>query len=60
MYPLQIDAIKMSGVNKRIYINYLNNVSKLLGKERSTSIKDLCVQFGVSEAISAAEKILEV
>lgn len=56
----KVDAVKISGVNKKIYTNYLNTVSKLLGKEKSTAIKDLCVQFGVSEASSAAQKILEM
>ncbi|PSN32681.1 Origin recognition complex subunit 6 [Blattella germanica] len=55
----KIDAIKLSGVNKKIYINYFNTVSKLLGVEKSTSIQDLCIQFGISEATSHAQKILE-
>jgi DeoR/GlpR family transcriptional regulator of sugar metabolism len=56
---LQLDAIRLAGVTKKNYTSFYHTIEKLLGIEKSITIKDLCVQFGVSEARSLAEKVLE-
>jgi hypothetical protein len=58
VFLLQLDAIRLAGVTKKNYTSFHNTIEKLLGIEKHITIKDLCVQFGVSEAMSLAQKIL--
>jgi hypothetical protein len=55
---LQLDAIRLAGVTKKNYTSFRHTIEKLLGIEKHITIKDLCVQFGVSEAMSLAQMIL--
>lgn len=54
----RLDAIRLAGVTKKNYTSLCHTIEKLLGIEKHITIKDLCVQFGVSEAMSLAQKIL--
>jgi hypothetical protein len=56
---LQLHAIRLAGVTKKNYTSFHHTIEKLLGLEKCISIKDLCVQFGVSEAMSLAQELLE-
>jgi hypothetical protein len=58
-FLLQLDAIKLAGVTKKNYTSSRHTIEKLLGIGKCITIKDLCVQFGVSEAMSLAQKLLE-
>jgi hypothetical protein len=58
LFLLQHDVIRLAGVKKKNYTAFRHTIEKLLGMEKHITIKDLCVQFGVSEAISLAQKIL--
>lgn len=58
-FLLQLDAIRLAGVTKKIYTSFRHTVEKLLGIGKCITIKDLCLQFGVSEAMPLAQKLLE-
>ncbi|KDR18447.1 origin recognition complex subunit 6 [Zootermopsis nevadensis] len=55
----KLDAIRLAGVTKKIYTSFRHTVEKLLGIGKCITIKDLCLQFGVSEAMPLAQKLLE-
>ncbi|XP_049642219.1 origin recognition complex subunit 6 [Suncus etruscus] len=51
--------IKLSGLNKKIYQNYLQSFECLLGLNSNVGIRDLAVQFSCTEAVNVASKILQ-
>lgn len=51
--------LRLAGVNKKQYSNGLHLVEKLLDLSKPITVKTLCVQLGVSEVTSSAEKILD-
>jgi hypothetical protein len=59
VFLLQHDAIRLAGVTKKNYTSFRHTIEKLLGIGKSVAIRDVCVQFGVSEASSLAQKILD-
>jgi hypothetical protein len=59
LFLLQHDAIRLAGVTKKNYASFRHTIEKLLGIGKCVAIRDLCVQFGVSEASSLAQKILD-
>ncbi|XP_069702234.1 origin recognition complex subunit 6 isoform X2 [Periplaneta americana] len=55
----KVEAIKLSGTTKKNYTSFHHTIEKLLGIEKHVTIRDLCVQFGVSEASLLAQKIVD-
>ncbi|XP_069112439.1 origin recognition complex subunit 6-like [Argopecten irradians] len=53
------EAIRLSGVNKKVYGNGLRALESMLDIEVKQTIKDLAVQFGCSGAITLAEQALQ-
>lgn len=51
--------IKLSGLNKKTYQNYLKSFECLLGLNSNVGIRDLAVQFNCTEAVSMASKMLQ-
>ncbi|XP_037672403.1 origin recognition complex subunit 6 isoform X2 [Choloepus didactylus] len=51
--------IKLSGLNKKVYQSCLKSFECLLGLNSNIGIRDLAVQFGCTEAVNMASKILE-
>ncbi|XP_057609985.1 origin recognition complex subunit 6 [Chionomys nivalis] len=51
--------IKLSGLNKKMYQSYLKSFECLLGLNSNIGIRDLAVQFGCTEAVNMASKILQ-
>jgi hypothetical protein len=58
LFLLQLDAVRLAGVTKKNYTSFRHTIEKLLGIEKHITVKDLCVQFGASEAMSLAQRIL--
>ncbi|KAL8194916.1 UNVERIFIED_CONTAM: Origin of replication complex subunit 6 [Gekko kuhli] len=52
-------VVKLSGLNKAAYQSCLRSFESLLGVHSSVSIRDLAVQFGCTEAVNVAAKILQ-
>ncbi|XP_062846030.1 origin recognition complex subunit 6 [Trichomycterus rosablanca] len=52
-------AIKLSGLNKKIYQSSLKSMECMLGLQSSLGLRDLAVQYGCMEAVNAASQILE-
>ncbi|XP_060081287.1 origin recognition complex subunit 6-like [Ylistrum balloti] len=53
------EAIRLSGVNKKVYSNGLRALESMLEIEVKQTIKDLAVQFGCSGAVTLAEQALQ-
>ncbi|OWF48060.1 origin recognition complex subunit 6-like [Mizuhopecten yessoensis] len=53
------EAIRLSGVNKKVYANGLRALESMLELEVKQTIKDLAVQFGCSGAVTLAEQALQ-
>ncbi|KAK7806266.1 hypothetical protein U0070_023881 [Myodes glareolus] len=51
--------IKLSGLNKKMYQSCLKSFECLLGLNSNIGIRDLAVQFGCTEAVNMASKILQ-
>ncbi|CAO2610799.1 Origin recognition complex subunit 6, partial [Lemmus lemmus] len=51
--------IKLSGLNKKMYQSCLKSFECLLGLNSKIGIRDLAVQFGCTEAVNMASKILQ-
>ncbi|XP_076988423.1 origin recognition complex subunit 6 isoform X2 [Tamandua tetradactyla] len=51
--------IKLSGLNKKMYQSCLKSFECLLGLNSNSGIRDLAIQFGCTEAVNMASKILE-
>lgn len=51
--------MRLSGVNKKIYINGLKTLESMLGLEEPTTIKDLAVKFGCTPAADLARQVLK-
>ncbi|XP_004601031.2 origin recognition complex subunit 6 [Sorex araneus] len=51
--------IKLSGLNKKTYQNYLKSFECLLGLNSNVGIRDLAVQFSCTEAVNMASKLLQ-
>ncbi|GAB1598201.1 origin recognition complex subunit 6-like [Argonauta hians] len=51
-------AIKLSGVNKKVYLNSLKSVESLLGVQKKSSIREFCVQFGCVNLADVAQEVL--
>nr|XP_045010048.1 origin recognition complex subunit 6 isoform X2 [Jaculus jaculus] len=51
--------IKLSGLNKKMYQSCLKSFECLLGLNSNIGIRDLAVQFGCTEAVKLASKILQ-
>lgn len=51
--------IKLSGLSKKTYQNYLKSFECLLGLNSNIGIKDLAVQFSCTEAVNMASKMLQ-
>lgn len=52
-------AIRLSGINKKLYQSNLNAMECLLGLERHLGLTELSVQYGCMEAVGVAAQILE-
>ncbi|XP_074646352.1 origin recognition complex subunit 6-like [Tubulanus polymorphus] len=52
-------AIKMSGVSKKVYNMSYKTVESLLGLQKQVSVRDLCVQFGCTDAVDWAKQVLQ-
>lgn len=58
-YPFdKSNLLKLAGLNKKQYTNGLNLIENLLHLSKPVNINTICVQLGVSEVASHAEKIL--
>ncbi|XP_041376931.1 origin recognition complex subunit 6-like [Gigantopelta aegis] len=53
------EAVKISGVNKKVYIGSLKAVESILELHDNKSIKDLAVQFGCTQAVTLAQQTLQ-
>ncbi|KAM6977848.1 origin recognition complex subunit 6 [Aplochiton taeniatus] len=51
-------AIKLSGLNKKVYRSNLKSMECLLGLESHLCIRDLAVQYGCVEAVKVASQII--
>ncbi|CAI9715680.1 origin recognition complex subunit 6-like [Octopus vulgaris] len=51
-------AIKLSGLNKKAYLNSFKAVESLLGEQQKSSIRELCVQFGCTDIADVAQETL--
>ncbi|XP_034256265.1 origin recognition complex subunit 6 [Thrips palmi] len=59
-YPFdKSNLLKLAGLNKKLYSNGLNLIENLLDLSKPVNINTLCVQLGVSEVASHAQKILD-
>ncbi|KAJ8417721.1 hypothetical protein AAFF_G00225640 [Aldrovandia affinis] len=59
-FPLDKEyAVKLSGLNKKIYQSSLKSMECMLGLESHLGLRDLAVQYGCTEAVQAAATILE-
>ncbi|XP_015264913.1 PREDICTED: origin recognition complex subunit 6 isoform X1 [Gekko japonicus] len=52
-------VVKLSGLNKAAYQSCLRSFESLLGVHSNVGIRDLAVQFGCTEAVNVASKILQ-
>ncbi|XP_060109584.1 origin recognition complex subunit 6 isoform X2 [Heteronotia binoei] len=52
-------VVKLSGLNKAAYQSLLRSFESLLGVHSTVGIRDLAVQFGCTEAVNVASKILQ-
>ncbi|KAK3086030.1 hypothetical protein FSP39_012387 [Pinctada imbricata] len=53
------DAVRLSGVQKKVYTNGIKALESMLGLQSQTSIRDLAVQFGCTGAIDLASHIIK-
>ena len=58
-FIFQTEAMRLSGVNKKIYINGLKALESMLGLEEETTIKDLAITFGCTGATDLATQVLQ-
>ncbi|XP_036399100.1 origin recognition complex subunit 6 [Megalops cyprinoides] len=59
-FPLDKEyAIKLSGLNKKLYQSSLKSMECMLGLESHMGLRDLAVQYGCTEAVTVAAKILK-
>ncbi|XP_075694540.1 origin recognition complex subunit 6 isoform X2 [Rhinoderma darwinii] len=57
--PIDKDyLVRLSGLNKKVYLSCLKSFECLLGVDSKLSIRDVAVQHGCTEAINTASKIL--
>ncbi|KAL5021073.1 hypothetical protein ScPMuIL_000228 [Solemya velum] len=54
----RVQAVKFSGMNKKMYINSLKATESMLDLQQKLSIKDMAVQFGCTGAINLAQQAL--
>lgn len=52
-------AIRLSGMNKKSYLDAFKTIECLLEQQREFTVKDLAVQFGCMEASNLGQKIYE-
>lgn len=58
-HPIDKDyLVRLSGLNKKVYLSCLKSFECLLGIDSKLSIRDLAVQYGCTEAVNTASKIL--
>ncbi|CAC5410110.1 ORC6 [Mytilus coruscus] len=53
------EALRLSGVNKKIYRNGLKTLESMLGLEERTTIRDLAIKFGCTGAADLACQVLQ-
>ncbi|XP_071176846.1 origin recognition complex subunit 6-like [Mytilus galloprovincialis] len=53
------EALRLSGVNKKIYRNGLKTLESMLGLEERTTIRDLAIKFGCTGASDLACQVLQ-
>ncbi|XP_022521681.2 origin recognition complex subunit 6 [Astyanax mexicanus] len=59
-FPLDKEfAIKLSGLNKKIYQSSLKSMECMLGLQSSVGLRELAVQYGCMEAVKVASQILQ-
>lgn len=59
-YPFnKTDVQRFAGLNKKQYLNGLRLIESLLDLSKPVTVKTLCVQLGVSEVASCAQKIID-
>ncbi|XP_036439917.1 origin recognition complex subunit 6 [Colossoma macropomum] len=59
-FPLDKDfAIKLSGLNKKVYQSSLKSLECMLGLQSSVGLRELAVQYGCLDAVKVASQILE-
>lgn len=58
-HPIDKDyLVRLSGLNKKVYLSCLKSFECLLGVDSKLTIRDLAVQYGCMEAVNTASKIL--
>uniref|UniRef100_A0A5S6MFQ1 Origin recognition complex subunit 6 n=1 Tax=Xenopus tropicalis TaxID=8364 RepID=A0A5S6MFQ1_XENTR len=58
-HPIDKDyLVRLSGLNKKVYLSCLNSFESLLGVTSRMGIRDLAVQHGCMEAVNTASEIL--
>lgn len=59
-YPFdKTGIVRLAGVNRKQYTNGLNLIENLLDLSKPATVEALCVQLGVSEVASFAQKVLD-
>ncbi|XP_063045151.1 origin recognition complex subunit 6 isoform X2 [Engraulis encrasicolus] len=59
-FPLDKEyAVKLSGINKKIYQSSFKSLECMLGLNANMSLRDLAVQYGCMDAVKVADQILE-
>lgn len=59
-FPLDKEyAIKLSGLNPKVYSSNLKTMECMLGLQSNLGLRDLAVQFGCLEAVKVASQILQ-
>ncbi|XP_042560378.1 origin recognition complex subunit 6 isoform X2 [Clupea harengus] len=59
-FPLDKEyAIKLSGLNKKLYQSNLRSMEAMLGLNTNLGLRDLAVQYGCMEAVKVAGQILD-
>ncbi|TRY56717.1 hypothetical protein DNTS_012981 [Danionella cerebrum] len=59
-FPLDKEfAIKLSGLNPKVYSSHLKAMECMLGLQSNLGLRDLAVQYGCLDAVKVASQILE-
>ncbi|XP_030622768.1 origin recognition complex subunit 6 [Chanos chanos] len=59
-FPLDKEyAIKLSGLNKKLYQSHLKSMECILGLQSNMGLRDLAVQYGCMDAVKIASQILQ-
>lgn len=59
VFDLKEYAIKLSGLNKKLYQSNLRSMECMLGLNTNLGLRDLAVQYGCMDAVKVAGQILQ-